>query len=440
MSIRPIALSFGLGVMSGFAVTAHAGTYTFTLLQDAGGAGNNKVFAINSLGESVGYSSTPSGFDAVLWSATGTAIVLDDAGGQGTSGAVAINASGQTVGGSRTVNGEDPVLWSSSGKATSLGKGGAFPSAALAINAKGWSVGYITTKNGLLDAFLWHPGGVGTTLKDPGGQGKAEALAINGAGQSAGYVDIAAPGVSEAVLWGSKGHATVLQDVAGGVGHSEAVAINASGFTVGWAFTATGEDAVRWSPTGTATVLHGLKGSTVSVAVAENNVGQSIGYSDTAKGAQDAILWGSKGGIAAVLQDPGGQGFEQALAINNSGKSVGYADIAGGGTEAVLWQPSGKATNLGGLLGPDWTNTEAVGINNVGDIVGYGHFNNGTLSGTFGFLLTPPAGTAVSAIPGSMAAAPELSTWAMLVVGFAGLGFVGYRGKRKGEARCEGLA
>ena len=186
-------------------------------------------------------------------------------------------------------------------------------------------------------------------------------------------------------------------------------------------------------------MLRGLKNSAVSVAVAENNQGQSIGYSDTAKG-DDAILWGPKGSIAAVLKDPGGQGKEFALAINNSGQSVGYADIAGGGKEAVLWQPSGKARNLGVLLGSDWTNTEAVGINNVGDIVGYGLYNNGTVSGTYGFLLTPSAGTAVSAIPGSVASAPELSTWAMLVVGFAGLGVVGYRGKRKGEALREELA
>ena len=71
----------------------------------------------------------------------------------------------------------------------------------------------------------------------------------------------------------------------------------------------------------------------------------------------------------------------------------------------------------------------------MGDIVGYGHYQNGTVSGTFGFLLTPAAGTAVSGV-----AAPELSTWAMLVVGFAGLGLAGYRSARKGEAQREGLA
>ena len=59
MRIRPVALCFGLAVMSGFAVTAHAQTYTFTLLQNvAGGMQNSVVLAINSSGESVGWSQT----------------------------------------------------------------------------------------------------------------------------------------------------------------------------------------------------------------------------------------------------------------------------------------------------------------------------------------------------------------------------------------------
>ncbi len=35
---------------------------------------------------------------------------------------------------------------------------------------------------------------------------------------------------------------------------------------------------------------------------------------------------------------------------------------------------------------------------------------------------------------GNVAAAPEVSTWAMMLLGFAGLGFVGYRSSRKNAA------
>jgi hypothetical protein len=61
-----------------------------------------------------------------------------------------------------------------------------------------------------------------------------------------------------------------------------------------------------------------------------------------------------------------------AVAINASEHSVGYSKTASGGTEAVLWGPKGAATDLGAVLGSAWSDTEAVGINNLGDIIGYG--------------------------------------------------------------------
>jgi hypothetical protein len=45
----------------------------------------------------------------------------------------------------------------------------------------------------------------------------------------------------------------------------------------------------------------------------------------------------------------------------------------------VLWSPSGKATNLGAILGSAWGGTEATGINNSGDIIGTG-FYQGSMS------------------------------------------------------------
>jgi PEP-CTERM motif len=38
------------------------------------------------------------------------------------------------------------------------------------------------------------------------------------------------------------------------------------------------------------------------------------------------------------------------------------------------------------------------------------------------------------AFPSSTAPVPEPSTWAMLLIGFAGLGFVGYQARRSGNA------
>ena len=77
------------------------------------------------------------------------------------------------------------------------------------------------------------------------------------------------------------------------------------------------------------------------------------------------------------------------------------------------------------------TDTYVEGINNSGQVTG----SYLSSSGTFGFTATPQA-AAVMATPSAAAAAPEPSTWALLLTGFAGLGFAGYRkatGLRKAD-------
>jgi len=167
---------------------------------------------------------------------------------------------------------------------------------------------------------------------------------------------------------------------------------------------------VLWSPSGKATVLQDVGGQGFSYVVAINDAGWSVGYSQTAFGPSadyEAVLW-SPSGKATVLQDG-----SQANAINDAGWSDGLAS----GDGAMLWSPSGKATDLGAVLGPAWTFTYAVAINNSGDIIGYGHYRGGI----YGFLLTPDS---------ALFAVPEPSTWAMMLVAFAGLGFAVYRGAK----------
>ena len=77
------------------------------------------------------------------------------------------------------------------------------------------------------------------------------------------------------------------------------------------------------------------------------------------------------------------------------------------------------------MLGSTWSDTQAVGLNNSGDILGYGEYRDGP----YAFLLRPVSATAFTA-----AAVAEPSTWAMMLAGFAGLGFAGYRRAKKGHA------
>ena len=101
--------------------------------------------------------------------------------------------------------------------------------------------------------------------------------------------------------------------------------------------------------------------------------------------------------------------------------------LGGGGSDAVLWSAStGEGTDLGSLLGANWTDSYATGINELGDIIGYGDYQGAT----YGFLLTPTA------------TVPEPSTWAMPLVGFAGLAYAGSRASRKSVAatRCSLIA
>ena len=212
----------------------------------------------------------------------------------------------------------------------------------------------------------------------------------------------------------------------GGSHSSDAVAINNAGQSVGFSKTAKGQDAVLWSPSGTAIVLHDAGGKNFSGAVAINASGHSVGFSKTPTGGYDAVRW-SPSGAATVLHDAGGQGDSQAVAENNNGWSVGFS-LTTNGQDAVLWSPTGttrccrtwevkalamplrsispeiarlfsygerrrgravvadrSGDDLGAELGSAWTNTQAVGINDVGDILGYGDYRGEQ----YGFVLTP---------------------------------------------------
>jgi hypothetical protein len=101
-------------------------------------------------------------------------------------------------------------------------------------------------------------------------------------------------------------------------------------------------------------------------------------------------------------------GFTDSVANSikdDAGQAVGIRLFVG----AIEWS-DGSVIPLGGL--PGSTSSEALGINDAGMVVG-----------SSGFSRVPPSMTV-----------PEPSTWAMMLVGFAGLGYAGYRASRGAAA------
>ncbi len=353
-----------LGIAAGS--DARAGSFNVVLLPDKADVSFSEAFGINASGQIVGEGGFTSGIAPILWHLNGTGTVLQDPGDADESSALGINTSGQMAGSTAILRrtGFDAVEWQSNGVGTVLSSVGCCRNMSFAygINASGQVVG---TSNG--SAVLWSaPTAPATVL------GAGEANAINDLGQIVGESSV------HATLWSaSTGAATTLPDI-GGQGVSWALGINASGQIAGFSATATAPDGVVTS--------------------------------------QEAVLWSASAGTGTPLQDVGGTDFSKALAINGPGQIVGFSDTANG-MDAALWDAStGVGVDLAGILGSDWTNTQATGINDAGDIVGFGTFMG---SRTEGFLMVPT-------VP-----APEPPTWAMMLAGLSALGFFAARRIRK---------
>lgn len=137
-----------------------------------------------------------------------------------------------------------------------------------------------------------------------------------------------------------------------------------------------------------------LAGDSSSIAWAINADGDVVGWSNGPAGSR-AFLH-SRGGMVAL---PGLPDRSRTVArdINDAGVIVGSANA--GGTDlghAVVWN-GGSVVDLGTLGTGSFS--EAWGVNNVGQIVGWSYMNGASL-GVHGFLHTEAAGL-VDLTPGS---------------------------------------
>jgi probable HAF family extracellular repeat protein len=347
------------------------------------------------------------------------------------SSSAGLNSYGQVTGVSYVGNLGHEFLWtptSQNGTSGSMidlgGMGDVFwMSGGRGINATGQVAGdYFKNGGGTPVATLWQPTSPNATTGTlislgflPGGI-HSQAASINSFGQVAGLGSNSSL-QQHATLWtpssqnGTTGSMIDLGDLPGGSNVSSAAGINDLGQVVGEGSATTGTRGFLWTPSTT----HGTTGSMIdlgdlsggsdrSTAAGVNGVGQVVGYSNAASGDR-AFLWtpnapnSSTGGMIDLGVLPGGNPTSEAKAINGQGVVVGES-LSALGQRAFNWSPNSANGTVGTMLdlnalmepvsGSGWTLAIAYGINNMGQITGYGQFSTpGGVNVGHAFLLTP---------------------------------------------------
>lgn len=342
MKIASVARIIALWIFISLNSAIHADSYTVTGIESLSGpSGLTWPYAINNLGQVVGYSSTATGNHAFVWSATSGIRDLGNlTGGIANSNAQDINDKGQIVGYSQTFTGYRAVLWDSFG-IRDLGDltGGADHSAAYGINEMGSVVGLAHNASGQRP-FLWT--------------------------STAGIQDLGTPaGASSAFAQG----------------------INENGWIVGTAFFPDHISAFRWAPNGATTDLGDLPTNAwTSYAYAINMQGLIVGRGNVTAGDR-GVLWHTNTSLIDLGVQTGGIN-SYAYAINRLGNIVGDVTDTTGHHAAIWRDPRTTSQKLDDLIDPTlgWRLIQATGINDVGQIVGIGINPTGNLGG---FLLTP---------------------------------------------------
>jgi probable HAF family extracellular repeat protein len=305
--------------------------------------------------------------------------------------ALDINDRGEVTGNSRTSTSTLPLnafLWSG-GVMNNLGTlPGSNPfSRGYAINNNGVVVG--ESDNNQPRAFKWD----GTELTDLGTLGGATAVAhsVNNAGRIVGS---SSNGQTSRPFLHVGGQMYDLGTVAGGLDTpGRAWDINSRGEVVGWSRVAgSTSQATYWrtSPRGSVASVVNLgslgDGERFSQAFAISDRGWIAGESIVIGSTYRAVLWRN-----GEIEDLGSMGANHSRAndVNNRGEVVGHVgqfhNFPSFNGRAFVWQ-DGQMTDLNDLIAPDsgWVLRSAEGINNRGDIVGFGTYNGETRA----FLLT----------------------------------------------------
>jgi PEP-CTERM motif len=301
-----------------------------------------------------------------------------------------------------------------------------------------------------------------TTIVDPANPTFTQALGINNAGTVVGYGNANTFNGFELTLPST----FARQNAPGADGGTQVVGISGAGTTVGFSVTGgvTNGFVNNGGQGGTFTTVD-QPGTAFNQVLGINQLGTvAAGYSSTdATGMTLQKAFTVSGGplfASPVFTDINAllpaNSNSQATGVNNAGTVVGFYQYAVGDFSAFV--------DIGGAITsfqfPGSISTQALGVNDLGNIVG--DYLDPTSGNTYGFLdvngmftkLDPFSSLVVTAngindngrIVGFFGDAnfstigfisstvPEPSSWAMMLLGFAGLGFT-FRQSRRREGR-----
>ncbi len=259
-----------------------------------------------------------------------------------------------------------------------------------AINAYGQVAGYSGSKKSFSTTFptaaRWNVDTFGNVLSidtiKPLGGSQCQSYGINDAGQVVGWSSVTkSTGGMHAFLWTSGS----MVDIGGppsGSDWRKALGINSNGVVVGL------DGLMGWyRRTPSDTVPTELPFNSNAVNVDANNHDIIAG---SANG--QAILYDLTAGAFVLLTSNASWGgiYSEALALNSLGQMVGQSSVG-----PFVYNPSNGMQALSGMflqpVGRTWVLDTATGINNRGQICGYGYTTDtGSITKVFrAFLLTP---------------------------------------------------